>query len=446
VSRPSSGFAPVPEVAPTDRRLRLVTARTFRSLQSRNYRLFFTGQLVSVIGTWMQTVAQSWLVLTLTGSGLALGVAAALQFLPMLVFGAWGGLLADRFDKRRLLVATQTAAGLLALVLGLLVVTELVTLWMVYVLALLLGAVSVVDMPTRQAFVTEMVGPEEVPNAVGLNSAVFNTGRLVGPAAAGLLVASVGVGPCFLLNAVSYVGVVAGLRAMRADELHRQAPLVAGPGQVRAGLRYVWSTPELRSTLLLVAAIGTFGLNQTVVLPLLARYALGGGVRLYGLLSSMIAAGSLAGALLAANRRRPSRRLLLGSAAAFGFLTVLAAVAPSPLTVAVVLVPTGLATLLFLASANSTLQLASDASMRGRVMALYGLVLLGSNPVGGPLLGWISGRWGPRVGMGVGGVLSLAAAVVAVVTRTGRRWPRLRPVPVEAAPQSAVSTLPTEAA
>jgi MFS family permease len=423
-----------------------VTARTFRSLQNRNYRLFFTGQLVSVVGTWMQTVAQSWLVLTLTGSGLALGVAAALQFLPMLLFGAWGGLVADRFDKRRLLVATQSAAGLLAFVLGLLVVTDVVTLWMVYALALLLGAVSVVDMPTRQAFVTEMVGADEVPNAVGLNSAVFNTGRLVGPAAAGLLVASVGVGPCFLLNAVSYVGVVAGLRAMRVDELHRQAPVVAGPGQVRAGLRYVWSTPELRSTLLLVAAIGTFGLNQTVVLPLLARYALSGGVRLYGLLSSMIAAGSLAGALFAASRRRPSRRLLLGSAAAFGSFTIVAAAAPSPLTVAVALVPTGLATLLFLASANSTLQLGSAADMRGRVMALYGLVLLGSNPVGGPLLGWVSGRWGPRVGMGLGGVVSLGAALLAVAVRSGRRWPRLRPVPVEASPAAAISTLPTEAA
>ena len=427
-------------------RLRLVTARTFRSLNNRNYRLFFTGQLVSVTGTWMQMVAQSWLVLTLTGSGLALGVATALQFLPMLLLGAWGGLIADRFDKRRVLVATQTAAGLLALVLGLLVVTEVVTLWMVYVLALLLGGVSVVDMPTRQAFVTEMVGADDVPNAVGLNSAVFNTGRLVGPAVAGVLAASVGVGPCFLLNAVSYVGVVAGLRAMRDDELHRQAPVVAGAGQVRAGLRYVWSTPELRSTLLLVAAIGTFGLNQAVILPLLARYSLGGGVRLYGLLSSLVAVGSVAGALVAAGRRRPTRRLLLGSAAAFGLLTIAAALAPTPLTVGILLVPTGLATLLFLATANSTLQLASAPDMRGRVMALYGLVFLGSNPVGAPLLGWVAGQWGARTGMALGGAVSLAAALVAVATRSGRRWPRLRPVPVEAAPQSAVSTLPTEAA
>jgi MFS family permease len=432
--------------AVSDRRLRLATARTFRSLQNRNYRLFFTGQLVSVIGTWMQMVAQSWLVLTLTGSGLALGVAAALQFLPMLLFGAWGGLVADRFDKRRLLIATQTAAGLLALLLGLLAVTDVVTLWMVYVLALLLGAVSVVDMPTRQAFVTEMVGADDVPNAVGLNSAVFNTGRLVGPAAAGVLVASVGVGVCFLINAVSYVGVVAGLRAMRDDEFHRQAPVVAGPGQVRAGLRYVWSTPELRSTLLLVAAIGTFGLNQAVILPLLARYSLGGGVRLYGLLSSLVAVGSVAGALFAAGRRRPTRRLLFGSAAAFGLLTIAAAVAPTPLTVGVALVPMGMALLLFLATANSTLQLASTTDMRGRVMALYGLVLLGSSPLGGPLLGWIAGNWGARVGMAVGGAVSLAAALVAVVARTGRRWPRLRPLPVEGHPEPAVTPLPVEAA
>ena len=425
--------------------VRLVTTATFRSLRTRNYRLFFAGQLVSVIGTWMQTVAQSWLVLTLTGSGLALGVATALQFLPMLLFGAWGGLLADRLDKRRVLVATQTSAGLLALVLGLLVVTGVVTLWMVYVLALLLGAVSVVDMPTRQAFVTEMVGAEEVPNAVGLNSAVFNTGRLVGPAVAGVLVASVGVGICFLLNALSYVGVVLGLRAMRDEDLHRNTRVVAGPGQVRAGLRYVWSTPELRSTLLLVAAVGTFGLNQTVVLPLLARYALHGGAPLYGFLSSAVAAGSLAGALFTASRRQPTRRMLLGSAGAFGVLTVGAALAPTSLGVAAMLVATGAATLLFLATANSTLQLRSSPDMRGRVMALYGLVLLGSNPLGGPLLGWVSGHWGARVGLAVGGVVSVLAALVAVAARWRRRgsWPRR--APVEPGPET-VSTLPVEAA
>jgi MFS family permease len=426
-------------------RLRPATARTFRSLHNRNYRLFFSGQLVSVVGTWMQTVAQSWLVLTLTHSGLALGLTAALQFLPMLLFGVWGGLVADRFDKRRVLIGTQVAAGVLALVLWALVTTGAVALWMVYVLALLLGAVSVVDMPTRQAFVTEMVGAEEVPNAVGLNSAVFNTGRLAGPAVAGLLIASVGVGVCFLINAVSYVAVIGGLRAMRAEDLHRQAPVVAGPGQVRAGLRYVWSTPQLRSTILLLAVIGTFGFNFTVILPLLARFALHGGPRLYGALSSGVGVGSLAGALVIAGRRQPTRRLLLASAAAFGTLTLLAAAAPTPLTVAAVLVPTGTATMLFAATANSTLQMASTAAMRGRVMALYGLVFLGSTPVGGPLVGWVAGRWGARAGLALGGAVSLAAALVAMAGTIGRRWIRTRAVDRAPGPE-AVSTLPVEVA
>jgi MFS family permease len=298
----------------TPQSLRLATARTFRSLQNRNYRLFFAGQLVSLVGTAMQVVAQSWLVLTLTNSGVALGVTAALQFVPMLVLGIWGGVVADRFDKRRVLIATQVAAGLLALVLWLLVVTGAVALWMVYVLAFLLGLVTVVDLPTRHAFVIEMVGDDEVPNAVGLNSAVFNTGRLVGPAVAGVLIAGVGVASCFLINAISYVPVIAGLVAMRSEELFREAPVAAGPGPVRAGLRYVWSTPQLRSTILLVAVIGAFGLNFVVILPLLARFTLGGGPRLYGALSSAMALGSVVGALVIAGRGRPTRRLLLGGA------------------------------------------------------------------------------------------------------------------------------------
>ncbi len=215
--------------------LRLVSGRTFRSLRNRNYRLFFTGQLVSLMGTAMQVVAQSWLVLTITDSGIALGVTAALQFAPMLVLGIWGGVVADRFDKRRVLLATQVSSALLALALWLLVVTGAVTLWMVYLLALLLGLVNVVDLPTRHAFVIEMVGGEEVANAVGLNSAVFNTGRLVGPAVAGVLIARVGVASCFLINALSYVPVIAGLAAMLSEELFRQAPVAAGPGPVRAG-------------------------------------------------------------------------------------------------------------------------------------------------------------------------------------------------------------------
>ena len=402
------------------------TRRTFRSLRVRNYRLFFTGQLVSVSGTWMQQVAQTWLVLTLTGSGLDLGVTVALQFLPMLLFGMWGGLVADRFDKRRTLILAQGVAAVLALTLWSLVVTDVVQLWMVYVLAFLLGLVQMVDMPTRQSFVTEMVGPDEVPNAVGLNSAMFNAGRLVGPAAAGVVISTAGVAPAFLVNAASYLVVIGALWAMRPAELYREQDAdrrAAGrrPGQIREGLRHVWRTPELRSPLILVAVVGTFGFNFNVVLPVLAKYTLHGGATLYGWLTGVMALGSLIGALYAASRARPTRRLLLGSAVAFGILTLVAAAAPTPLTVAVVLVPVGLSVMLFLATANATLQLNSSPAMRGRVMAIYGLVFLGSTPVGGPLLGFVSQQWGARAGLALSGGASLAAVAVSVGVPALRR-------------------------
>jgi MFS family permease len=412
-------------------RVRLAGSRTFRSLHVRNYRLFFWGQLVSVTGTWMQTVAQNWLVLSITDSGLSLGVSVALQFLPMLLFGMWGGLIADRHDKRRVLVATQVASGVLALTLWALVAGGVVELWMVYVLAFLLGCVTAVDMPTRQAFVIEMVGDEEVPNAVGLNSAMFNTGRLVGPAAAAVVISSLGIAPSFLLNAVSYLAVIAGLLAMRPDELHRQAVAPRQRGEVRAGLRYVWANPTLRSTLLLVALLGTFGFNFVVVLPLLARFTFDADAGLYGVLTSLMALGSLVGALFAAGATRPTRRRLVGSALAFGALTLVAAAAPTPVTEALVLVAVGLAMMLFMATANTTLQLNSSTAMRGRVMALYGLVFLGSTPLGGPLVGWISGRWGARAGMALAGGLSLAAALVAVAAAVRRRRRLEQPGPLD---------------
>jgi MFS family permease len=403
-------------------RLRGLGARTFRSLRIRNYRLFFFGQLVSVTGTWMQTVAQSWLVLSMTQSGLDLGITVALQFLPMLLFGMWGGLLADRSDKRRLLLGTQVASGVLAGILWALVATGSVELWMVYVLAFLLGVVTMIDMPTRQSFVIEMVGPDEVPNAVGLNSAMFNTGRLLGPAAAGVMIASLGIAPAFLANALSYIAVVAALLAMRPDELFRREPAERKRGEVRAGLRYVWDNPTLRSTLFLVSVLGLFGFNFVVVLPLLARFTFGGGAGLYGVFTSAMAGGSLAGALYAASRVEPTRRLLVGSALAFGILTLLAAAAPNAVIAGVLLTAVGLAVMLFLATANTTLQLNSEPAMRGRVMALYGLVFLGSTPVGGPLLGWISEHWGARFGLGLGGALSLLAALSALSSvRSGRR-------------------------
>jgi MFS family permease len=397
------------------------TRRTFQSLRVRNYRLFFFGQLVSLTGTWMQQVGQDWLVLRLTNRALPLGITLALQFGPMLVLGAWAGVVADRLDKRRLLLATQTAMASLALVLGILTATGAVRLWMVYVLALLLGCATSFDMPTRQAFVSEMVGPDRVTNAIGLNSAVFNSARVVGPAVAGVLIAAVGIAPAFLINAVSYLAVIAGLLAMDPDRLHRLPPVDRAGGQVRAGLRHVWSSPVLRSTIALVAVVGALGLNYRVALPLLARFTFGGSASAYGALASIMAAGAVAGALAAARRGRPSRALLLGSVAVFGLLSFAAAAAPTLLVEAVVLAPLGVASMTFLATANSTLQLASSPELRGRVMALYGLVFLGSTPLGGVLGGWMAGQFGPRSILVLSGVSSLAAAGVAAFL-TRQRW------------------------
>jgi MFS family permease len=397
------------------------TRRTFRSLRVRNYRLFFFGQLVSVSGTWMQQVAQDWLVLRLTNEPLPLGITTALQFTPILALGAWAGVVADRLDKRRLLLATQAAMAALALVLGVLTATGAIRLWMVYLLALLLGFATAFDMPTRQAFVSEMVGPGQVVNAIGLNSAVFNSARVIGPAAAGVVIATVGIATAFLVNAVSYLAVIGGLLAMDPARLHRLPPVERASGQIRAGLRYVWTTPVLRSTIALVAVVGTLGLNFRVALPLLARFTFGGDATVYGALASIMAAGSVVGALAAARRSRPSPALLLGSVAVFGVLSVAAAAAPTLALEMVVLAPLGLASIAFLATANSTVQLGSSPELRGRVMALYGLVFLGSTPLGGLLAGWMADRFGPRSIMLLAGVSSLVAAGVAAVLMRRRR-------------------------
>jgi MFS family permease len=405
-------------IRPAD--LRAFGARTFRSLRIRNYRLFIIGQLISVTGTWMQTVAQTWLVVDLTGSGVDLGVTVALQFLPMLLFGLWGGALADRSDKRRLLIAMQIAGGVLALILYALVATDTVELWMIYVLAFALGMVTAVDMPARQSFVIEMVGPDEVPNAVGLNSAMYNSGRIIGPAAAGVTIATLGLAPAFLANAVSFVPVIVALVMMRPEELFLRAPAVRARGEVRAGLLYAWREPTLRSTLLLVGVLGMFGFNFIVVLPLLAKFTFGGDAGLYSLFTALMAFGSLTGALISASRTKPTTAMLVGSGLAFGGLVLLTAVAPSAWMAAIVLVAVGMAMMLFMATANTTLQLNSDPAMRGRVMALYGLLFLGTTPVGGPVMGWIAEAWGPRVGLAIGGSLSLAAALAAVRVRVRR--------------------------
>lgn len=408
------------------RRVRSAAGTTFRSLRVRNYRLFFFGQLVSVSGTWMQQVAQDWLVLRLSNSGTAVGITTGLQFLPMLLFGMVGGTIADRYDKRRILVATQTTAGLTALAMGVLVASGHVQLWHVYVLAFVLGCVTAVDNPTRQSFVTEMVGPDEVTNAVGLNSATFNAARVVGPAVAAVVISVADLAPAFFVNAASYVAVIAGLRAMHPDELFRQSPAPRTKGQVREALHYVWSTPELRSTIGLVLVVATFGMNLAVVLPLLARFTFEGTAGTYGLLMSTMAVGSLAGALVAANRTHLSPRLRVAMAGVFGGLSVLTALAPTLWSAAALLVPTGAAAITFMALSNSTLQLRSAPHMRGRVMALYALVFLGSTPVGGPLVGWLSEVWSPRGGLALGGAVTAIAALVV--------WTRLpSPEPVASA-------------
>ncbi len=385
---------------------------TFRSLHVRNYRLFATGQLVSLIGTWMQHVGQDWLVLELTHSGTALGIATALQFLPMLLFGLWGGVVADRHRKRRILVATQTAQASLALLLGVLVVTGVVRLWMVFVLAFALGVTTAFDIPTRQAFVVEMVGPDEVGNAVALNSATFNTGRIVGPALAGLVINQFGTGPVFLVNAASYVAVIACLIRMHESELRTPTPVARARGQLRAGIRYVRRRKDLLLPMALVAVIGTFGLNFQLTLALMARKEFDAGAGTYGVLSSILAVGSLTGALLSARRPgRPRQRLLVGSAIAFGALELAVGLMPNLVSFGLVLLFTGVTVITFTSTSNAIVQLGAGEEMRGRVMALYGLVFLGGTPFGGPLMGWLGQHVGPRSSLVVGGAVSMLFAM-----------------------------------
>ena len=387
----------------------------FRSLRVRNYRLFAGGQVVSLTGTWAQRIAQDWLVLSLSGnSGVALGIVTGLQFLPVLLLGLWGGVLADRYDKRRLLVGVQVAMGLLAVVLGLLDLTGVVRLWQVYALSFALGVASALDTPVRQSFVVELVGPDELPNAVSLNSATFNSARIVGPAVAGVLITVVGTGWIFLGNAVSYLAVIAGLLAMHPDELRTTGRVAKARGQVREGLSYVRRSPSLFVPILLVAVVGTFGLNFQITMALVAKQVFGKGAGSFGLLSSMLAVGSLLGALASARRTAPPRlaRLLL-AALAFGVLEVLVGLAPSYLLMCALLVPTGVAVLTFTTTANTLVQLGSEPQVRGRVMALYIMVFLGGTPIGAPLIGAFAQAYGPRSSLLLGGVVCAVAAVAA---------------------------------
>jgi MFS family permease len=338
----------------------------------------------------------------------------------MLLFGLYGGVLADRYDKRKLLIWAQVTMGVLALVLGLLDLANVVTLGEVYALAFLLGLASVIDTPVRQAFVVEMVGPDDLPNAVSLNSATFNVSRILGPAVAGLAISSVGTAPVFLANAASYVAVVIGLVAIRSVDLFDVRRVARAKGQLREGLTYVRANPQLYVPIALIAVIGMFGLNFQITLALVAKQTFQMGAGSYGALSAMLATGSLLGALASARRSTvPSARVLYGSALAFGICEVLTGLAPTYAVMAVLLVPTGIAVLTFTTAANATVQLASAPHMRGRVMALYVLVFLGGTPIGAPVIGAVAEVLGPRSSLLIGGAVSAAAAVVAALYLRG---------------------------
>jgi MFS family permease len=389
--------------------------RSFTSLRIPNYRRYFAGQVVSLSGNWMQMVAETWFVLQLTGSGVAVGLVVAMQFAPILLFGAYAGVLADRFDKRRLLMATQVVMAVPALVLFGLAVSGLVEAWMVITLAFARGTVNSLDNPTRQSFVIEMVGADRVLNAVALNSVIVQCARMVGPAIAGVIIATAGVEPCFLLNAFTFVAMFAALAGMRTADLSRPRPVPREPGALRAALRYVGATPSLLLPLAMMAVIGMLAFTFQVLLPLLAKFTFDGGPASYSTLVTAMAVGSVAGALVAGARQRVTPGLLVIAAAAFGLFTALAAAAPTFGLEALALIPVGAASVTFAAGVNSSLQIAVEPEMRGRVMALYSVVFLGSTPIGGPLSGWLAEVAGPRAGLALGAVACLAAAGVAAV-------------------------------
>ena len=394
----------------------------FRSLRVRNYRLYASGQLISLTGTWMQRVAQDWLVLELTNSGTALGIVTALQFGPSVVLGLWGGMLADRGDKRRLMLITQTGLAAIALILGVLDVSGVVQYWQVLVLAASLGLISGVDMPIRQAFVVEMVGREDLPNAVAINSTIFNTGRVLGPAVAGLVINAVGTGWAFVGNAASSIAVLAALALMRPAELHPSPHLQRARGQLREGFDYVRQRADLSLAMFLVFVIGTFGLNFQITTALMAKQVFARSASGYGFLSTALALGACAGAILATRRTtRPTQLFLVGAAAAFGVLEIAAGSMPGFTTTALLLVPTGMLMLTFTTAANSSVQLGVEPTMRGRVMALYLICFMGGTPFGAPLIGWLAGVFGPRWGMVGGGLICLATALVVGAVLARRR-------------------------
>lgn len=438
----STGSGTLSAPAPTATNTPARTSSMFSSLKVRNYRLFFLGQVVSNTGTWMQRIAQDWLVLSLTGSSAAVGITTALQFLPMLLFGLYGGVLVDRLPKRPALLVTQSAMALSGLALAALTLSGHVQVGHVYLAAFFVGLATVVDNPARQSFVSEMVGPDQLHNAVSLNSANFQSARLVGPAVAGLMITGVGTGWAFLANGLSFAAPIAGLLLMRARELYPVKRTPRAKGQLREGLQYVAGRPELIWPVVLVGFIGTFGFNFPVWLSAFADNVFHVGAGGYSVLNTLMASGSLVGALLAARRGSARMRLLIVAALTFGVLEAVASLAPSYWLFALLMVPIGICGLTVNVTANTTVQMATDPAMRGRVMSLFMMVFMGGTPLGAPIIGWITDTYGARAGFALGGVVSaLAAGVIGLVlARVGglrlsvgwhRGAPRLRFVPRE---------------
>lgn len=383
--------------------------RTFAAFEIRNFRLFMIGQSVSLCGNWIQIISTSWLVLDLTHSGTQLGLVTATQFLPNLIFGLWGGVIADRFNKRRVLYVTQILFGLLAFILGGLVVAGLIELWMIYVIAFGFGLVAAADSPTRQSFVIEMVGHENVKNAVTLNSTLVNAARIIGPSIAGLLIATVGIGQCFIVNALTYVAVLFALIKLDPKQLKPSPVPKKEPGQIRAGVAYIWNEPKLKSTLIMMFIIGTFAYEFPVILPLFATLTLHGDASTYSALMAAMGLGAIGGGLYSASKTEIGERQLIWTAVAFGLSILLASFAPSFITTLIVLMIVGVLSVLFITLGNTTLQLVSRANMRGRVMSVWSVAFFGTTPIGGPIIGYISDHSSPRIGLATGGFSAIIA-------------------------------------
>ncbi len=409
---------------------------TFSSLRVRNYRLYYIGQVISTSGTFMQSVAQAWLVLQLSHSGTALGLVTALQYLPVLFLSPFGGVIADRFPKRKLLYLTQSAFGIIAIILGVLVLTGLVQLWMVEVFALCFGLINTIDNPTRQSFVVEMVGERELRNAVTLYSSLVNLARIVGPSLAGLLIAAIGLAPCFILNGLSYAAVVIMLAVMRAAELRTPPPSPRMRGQLVAGFRYVMSMPVLRDVLVMLAIVGTFTFEFQVSLPLMAQFTFHGDAASLAALMAAMGMGAVAGGLLTASQKKTSPHMLIMGALFFGLTTVLAAFMPSLPLAVLAMVGVGVCSIYFTSIGNSVLQLESAPQMRGRVMAFWSIAFLGSTTVGGPIVGWIGEHIDPRWGLAVGGIAAITAAVFGYITLRQTRPGATMPAPAVTKPKS----------